>query len=445
VNRRHLLQTLAGAASTLPLPLRAQQAAAKSPGSIRITGVKAIVCNPQKAALGNYVIVKIETNQQGLVGWGDATCSGSELAVAKMLEEHLAPALIGQNPMEIEKLWQRVFFIPYYRSGSVQMSAISGIDMALWDIKGKVAGLPVYELLGGKVRESMLTYRSVGGRDFKQVEDATQKLMADGYKVIKVQVALPGNEGGYAVPATEKQRAATEAAFAKGLPPDEVFDPMAYTRVLPRLFEHLRKTCGEEIELLHDVHERITPSQALQLAKAVEPYRLFFFEDPLRPENLDTFRLIRQQCSTPIAMGEIYTGQWDGLFLITEHLIDYVRHDLAHCGGVTTGKKIATFCEPYGILTAWHGPGNISPITHMANAAVSLSVTNFGIQEFATGWSGPIFEVFSDAPKYANGAVTVNDKPGLGIEVNEAAAAKYPYVRRLRPSIRLPDGTPWPY
>ncbi|MDX2178737.1 MAG: enolase C-terminal domain-like protein [Bryobacteraceae bacterium] len=444
MNRRNLIQTLAGAAASVPLPMAAQQAAAKAPGSIRITDVKTYVTNPQKATNANYVVVKIETNQQGLVGWGDATCTGSELGVSAFLEEHLKPGLIGQNPMELERLWQRVFFLPYYRSGSVHMSAVSGIDMALWDIKGKVAGLPVYELLGGKVRDKLLTYKSVGGRDNKQVEESAKRLMADGYKVIKVQVALPGNEAGYAVPATGAQQELTKKAYDAGMPPDEVFDPSAYLRTLPKLFEHLRKTCGEEIEFLHDVHERITPSQALQLAKAVEQYRLFYFEDPLRPEHLDTFRLIRQQCSTPIAMGEIYTGQWDGLFLITEHLIDYVRHDLAHCGGVTTGKKIATMCEPYGILTAWHGPSNISPLTHATNCAVSLSVPNFGIQEYG-GFAKPVFEVFSDAPKYDKGYVTVNDKPGLGVEVNEAAAKKYPYVRRLRPAIRQPDGTPWPY
>ena len=445
MHRRQLLRTLAGAAAAIPLPLAAQKVEQKSPGAIRITGVDVIVTNPGAMAMNNFVLIKISTNQPGLVGWGDATCTGSELGVAKFMEEHLTPALIGQNPMHSERLWQRLFFLPYYRSGSVQMSAISGVDMALWDIKGKVAGLPVYDLLGGKVREGMLTYTNASGRDFKQVEENVRKLMERGYKVIKVQVALPGNDGGYAVPQTAAQAAKTKEAYAAGMPPDEVWDPMAYTRTLPKLFDHLRKTVGDEIELLHDVHERITPSQALQLGRALEPYRLFYFEDPLRPENLDTFRLMRQQCSTPIAMGEVYTGQWDGLFLITEHLIDYVRHDLAHCGGITTGKKIATFCEPYGILSAWHGPGNISPITHMANAAVSLSIPNFGIQEFATGWGDPVREVFSDVPRYANGMVTVNDKPGLGIDVNEAVARKYPYVRRLRPAIRRPDGTPWAY
>ncbi|HEU0142382.1 MAG TPA: enolase C-terminal domain-like protein, partial [Bryobacteraceae bacterium] len=242
-----------------------------------------------------------------------------------------------------------------------------------------------------------------------------------------------------------RQRASTGKAFEAGVAPSEVWEPGPYVRTLPKLFEHLRKTVGEEIELLHDVHERVTPSQAIVLAKAVEPYRLFYFEDPVRPEHLDTFRIIRQQTTTPLAMGEIYTGQWDGLYLITEHLIDYVRHDLAHCGGITTGKKIAAMCEPYGILTAWHGPGNISPVTHMANAHVSLSVPNFGIQEFAVGWGERVREVFSAMPAYSSGSITIQDGAGLGIDVNEASAKKYPYLRRLRPTIRREDGTPWPY
>jgi mannonate dehydratase len=325
------------------------------------------------------------------------------------------------------------------------MSAISGIDMALWDIKGKVAGLPVYELLGGKVRDRLLTYWSTGGRDFKQVEDGVRKFMAEGYKVVKVQVSAPGMEGGYAVPPTDKQRAAAQAAYEKGLPPDELWEPAGYVRILPKLFDYLRKTVGEDIGLLHDVHERITPNQAMELARTLEPYKLFYFEDPLRPEHLDTFRLMRQLSSIPIAMGEVYTAAWEGHPLVTEHLIDYVRHDLAHCGGVTTGKKVAAACEPYGILTAWHGPGNISPVTHFANCHVSLSVPNFGIQEESRGWSERVREVFSDVPVVKDGYVTINDKPGLGVEVNEAAARKYPYVRRLRPGIRRADGTPWPY
>jgi mannonate dehydratase len=420
-------------------------AVAQTLRNIRITGVKVIVTNPSRGALGNYVLVKIETNQDGLHGWGDSTCSGSELAVAKFLEESMAPGLMGSDPMQLEDLWQTLFFLPYYRSGSVHMSAISGIDMALWDIKGKVANLAVYELLGGRSRKHLLTYSNASGRDNQEVEENVRKMMARGYKVIKAQVATPGLESGYAVPQSEKQKAATAKAFEAGMPPSEIWEPGAYVRAVPRLFEHLRKTVGENVELLHDVHERITPNQAVALARDLEPYKLFYLEDPLRPEHIDTFRNIRQHADTPIAMGEVFVGPWEGLQLMEEHLIDYVRHDLAHCGGITTGRKVAAHCEPHGILTAWHGPGNISPIAHMANAHVSLSVPNFGVQEYAVGWSDAVHEVFSATPTFDAGYTNVTDKPGLGIEVNEAAAAKYPYLRRLRPTIRRADDTAWPY
>ncbi len=418
---------------------------AAAPRNLKITSVKVIVTNPARAALANYVLVKIETNQPGLWGWGDCTCTGSELGVAKFLEEHMTPGLMGRNPMQLEDLWQTLFFLPYYRSGSVHMSAISGIDMALWDIKGKVADLPVYELLGGRARRHLLTYSTASGRNFQEVEDNARQLMAHGYKVIKVQVLTPGMESGYSVPQSERQRAASEKAYEEGLPPAEVWEPGAYVRNVPRLFEHLRKTLGDDIGLLHDVHERITPNQAVALAQDLQAYKLFYLEDPLRPEHLDTFRLIRQHATTPIAMGEVYVGPWEGLNLIEEHLVDYVRNDLAHCGGITTGKKIATACEPKGILTAWHGPGNIAPPSHMANCHVSLSVPNFGIQECAVEWHPAVHEVFSAMPTFDDGYVNIADKPGLGVEINEAAAAKYPYLRRLRPTIRRADDTAWPY
>jgi mannonate dehydratase len=413
--------------------------------SLQIRGVDVIVTNPPQSSSQNFVLVKVATNEPELCGWGDATCTGSELAVAKMLEEHLAPAMIGRDPTRVENIFQTLYHLPYYRGGSVHLSAISGIDMALWDILGKLAGLPVYQLLGGRTRDRLLTYRSTGGRSFKEVEDGVRRLAEQGYRVIKVQIADPQLKSGYAVPSTEEQRRDDQDAFRQGRPPRQVWEPDSYVRLLPRLLGHLRAEFGDSLHFLHDVHERITPSQALQLARDVEPYKLFYFEDPLRPEHLDTFRMMRRQTSTPIAMGEVFTGLWEGRELIREHLIDYVRHDLAHVGGVTAGKKIATMCEPYGILTAWHGPGNISPITHMANCHVSLNVTNFGIQEFAHGWGQPIREVFTSMPTYADGHVTIDNKPGLGIDVNEEAAKKYPYKRFLRPTIRRGDDTPWAY
>ena len=426
-------------------PLAAQHAERSTPRDLRIDAVEVVVTNPDQRPLGNYVLVKVTTNQPGLHGWGDATCSGSELAVAKMLEEHLAPALIGRDPMRIGNIWETLYHLPYYRSGSVHMSALSGVDMALWDIKGKVAGLPVYELLGGKMRERLLTYRSTGGSSVEEVEDGVRALMERGYKVVKVQVAPPGAEAGYAVPSSDRVRAETEAAYARGVPPLQVWEPEPYVRILPKLFSHLRSTLGEEIGLLHDVHERITPSQAIRLAKSLEDYSLFYLEDVLRPEHLDTFSIIRQQCSTPLAMGEIYTGAWEGLPLITNHLIDYVRHDIAHVGGITTLRKVAALCEPFGIETAFHGPGNISPVSHMAHCHVSYSVPNFGIQEFAVGWGEGVAAVFTARPVYEDGHITIHGEPGLGLDVNEDEARKRPYVRRLRPTIRRADDTPWPY
>ncbi|MBI4663584.1 MAG: D-galactonate dehydratase family protein [Verrucomicrobia bacterium] len=442
LDRRIFLSSVLAA---MAMPAACLAAERNAPRRLKITNVEVVVTNPSRSPNQNFVLVKILTNEPEIYGWGDATCTGSEVGVAKFLEEHLKPGLLGQDPLRTENLWQTLYFLPYYRSGSVHMSALSGIDMALWDIKGKVAGLPVYELLGGKTRERLLTYRSTGGRDFKQVQEGVQELKERGYRVIKVQVADPNLKSGYAVPSTKDQQQSDQQAYREGVPPRQVWEPDGYVRLLPRLLDHLRNAFGDTVQFLHDVHERITPSQAIQLAKDVEPYKLFFFEDPLRPEHLDTFRIIRRQTSTPIAMGEAFTALWEGRELITEHLIDYLRHDLAHVGGVTAGKKLATLAEPYGILTAWHGPGNISPISHMANCHVSLSVPNFGIQEYAHGWGEPMREVFSAMPSYSDGHVTIDDSPGLGLDVNEKAAKRFPYQRFLRPAIRRADDTPWPY
>ena len=410
-----------------------------------IRGVDVIVTNPQQVPLGNFVLVRITTNEDGLYGWGDATCSGSELAVVSMLEEHLAPALIGRDATQIENLWHTLYHLPYYRSGPVHLSALSGIDMALWDIKGKQAELPVCELLGGRTRRHLLTYRSVGGRSVDDVLDNTRALIDDGYKVVKVQLAVPELETGYAVPATPRQRDATEAAFARGLPPAETWEPEPYLRVLPGLFDHLRKHLGDSVELIHDVHERITPSQALQLARTLSTFRLFYLEDLVRPEHLDTFRLVRAQTDTPLAMGELFCSPWEGQELLLEHLIDYARHDLAHIGGITAARKVAALCEARGILTAWHGPGNISPLAHMANCHVSLTVPNFGIQEFDVAWDERMLEVFSAIPTYTDGHVTIPLSPGLGTDVHLEAAKRTPYLRRMRPTIRRADDTPWAY
>jgi mannonate dehydratase len=395
---------------------------------VKITNVKVIVTCPGR----NYVLVKIETDE-GLYGWGDATLNGRELAVATLLTEHIVPLLIGMDPDRIEDVYQYLSRGSYWRGGPIQMTAIAGIDLALWDIKGKRANLPVYSLLGGKSREGALAYAHASGSDFRAVEERVRALMAKGFKVIRAQVAITGTglKGTYGV---------ENAAVEPGLPEVETWEPAPYLRSVPRLFDHLRSNLPEELELFHDVHERLTPIEAARLAKELEPYHLFFLEDALRPEHKESFRLIRQHTTTPLAMGELFFNKWDCLPVITEQLIDFIRCDLGHSGGITEGRKIAAIAEPYAVKTAWHGPGDIGPIVHAGNVHLDLVVPNFGVQEMVF-FSEQVQEVISGGPTFADGYLYVSDTPGLGTDVNEALAAKYPYQRAYLPTTRRLDGS----
>ena len=399
---------------------------------MKITNCRAIVTCPGR----NYVLLKIETDEPGLYGVGDATLNGRELAVASALSDHLFPLLIGRDPDRIEDIWQSLFRGTYWRGGPVLMTALAGIDLALWDIKGKRAGLPLYSLLGGKTREGALAYTHVGGSDFAQVEGGVRAAMARGFKVVRVQVAIPGNRGTYGTPTPDPQAGAVE----EGLPEVETWEPGPYLRTIPRLFEHLRAAVGEEVELIHDVHERLNPVQAARLAKELEPYHLFFLEDPLRPEHKESFRLVRAASTTPLAMGELFHTRWDCLPLLTEQLIDFIRCDIGHCGGITEARKIAVLAETYSIQTAWHGPGDIAPITHSANVHLDVAIPNFGVQEMVF-FPEIVHEVIPGAPVYRDGALWPNEAPGLGCDINEAAAAKYPYKRAYLPMTRRADGS----
>ncbi|MSP13781.1 MAG: D-galactonate dehydratase family protein [Chloroflexi bacterium] len=402
---------------------------------MQITNVKIIVTSPGR----NYVLVKIETDEPDLYGWGDATLNGRELAVASALEKHIGPLLIGRDPDRIEDIWQYLFRGTYWRGGPVLMTALAGVDLALWDIKGKRAGLPLYSLLGGKTREGALAYTHCGGQDFQEVEEHVRAAQEKGFKVIRVQVAIPGNVGTYGVGGAQEAAAAT---WGEGgaLPQVERWEPGAYLRTVPRLLEHLRSRLGEEIELLHDVHERLNPIQAARLAREVEPFHLFFLEDPLRPEHKESFRLIRQHTTTPIAMGELFHSRWEALPLITEQLIDFIRCDLGHIGGLTEARKIAAIAESYQVQTAWHGPGDIAPITHAANVHLDTSITNFGVQEMVF-FPEITQEVITGGPVFKDGYLWVTDKPGLGTDVDEVAAARYPYQRAYLPTVRRADGS----
>ena len=341
---------------------------------MKITEVKVIVTCPGR----NYVVVKVMTDVPGLYGVGDATLNGRELAVASLLKDHIAPLLIGRDPQQIEDIHQYLVRGSYWRGGPVQMTGVAGIDMALWDIKGKQANLPLYQLLGGKVREGAWCYTHTGGLDAVQVEDAIHKAMARGFRHVRAQIHVPGAVGTYGVGGAAE--AATANWEATGLPvygdggpmPDEEYnwEPSRYLNIVPKLFAHLRDKIGDEMELLHDVHERLNPIEASRLARELEPFHLFFLEDPLRPEHKESFRMVRRASTTPIAMGELFNSRHDILPLITEQLIDYVRCDITHIGGISEARRIATLAEPFGIKTAWHGPGDIAPMAHSANVHI---------------------------------------------------------------------------
>lgn len=399
---------------------------------MKIREARTIVTCPGR----NYVLYKIITDA-GVYGVGDGTLNGRELAVAETLEKHITPLLIGRDPGRIEDIWQFLYRGAYWRGGPVLMTALAAVDMALWDIKGKVCNQPLYSLLGGKTREGAWCYTHAAGSDFAEAIESVQAALERGFRHVRVQVAVPG------LASTYGQGGEKEAALAvwgdAQLPFEETWEPAAYMRRIPPLFEKVRAAVGEEIELLHDVHERLTPLQAARLAQELEPYRLFFLEDPIRPEHAESLRPIRQASTTPIAMGELYTSPSEWLAPITGQLIDYIRCDLAHVGGITVGRKIAAIAEPFAVQTAWHGPGDVAPITHAANVHLDISIPNFGVQEMVF-FPELVQEVIPGGPVYEDGRLFVSDAPGLGTDVDEAAAARYPYQRAYLPVCRRADG-----
>jgi len=393
---------------------------------LRITDVKTICTAPNGIRL---VVVKVFTNQPGLYGVGCATFTQRPLAVVSAVEDYLKPFVIGRDPHDIEDIYQASFVSSYWRSGPVLNNALSGVDQALWDIKGKVANLPVYQLLGGKCREFVPLYCHASGRDFEDVEDNVRKELEAGYRYIRCQVAVPGLST-YGSRSTAGTRQTWE------------FTP--YCRIVPKLFERLRATFGDQLELLHDIHERLPAIAAIGLAKELEKYNLFFLEDPFSPEDIDYFRILRNQTAIPIAMGELFVNQNEYVPLIKDRLIDFIRVHISDIGGLSMARKMAALCEFFGVRTAWHGPGDVSPVGHAANMHLDLAVPNFGIQE-QTLFREETRAVFPGAPEIHDGAMWPNDRPGLGVDVDEALAAKYPFPEHRYngawPEVRREDGT----
>jgi len=392
----------------------AAQRAVRGLPSPRIKDVQVIATAPAGLRLS---VAKILTDQDGLHGYGCATFTQRAEVVNTAIEKYLRPFLIGKPADRIDDLWQAMYNSSYWRNGPVLNNAISGVDLALWDIKGRQAGMPVYQLLGGKCREAADCYAHASGAGIPEVIDAARRFVDQGFRNVRVQVAVPGMVG---------YGADRAGAPAQGLHGGPVFEPASAMRRQLKLLEQARKELGEEIGLLHDMHERYTPNLAVQFAKQAEPFQLFFLEDALAPEDIAYFRQIRRTCATPLAMGELFNSPHEWTPLIAGRLIDYIRMHVSQGGGLTPMRKVAAFAEIYGVRTAWHGPGDVSPIGHAANVTLDVACANFGIQEYSA-FDARTQEVFRGCPVMKNGYLYANESPGWGIEVDVQAAAKYPY------------------
>jgi mannonate dehydratase len=398
---------------------------------MKIFDAKAIVCCPGR----NFVTLKI-TTEDGVYGLGDATLNGRELAVASYLRDHVVPLLIGRDARPIEDTWHYLYKGAYWRRGPVTMSAIAAVDTALWDIKAKAANLPLYQLLGGASREAVMVYAHASGEDIDGTVRAVGKMVKAGYKAVRAQSGIPGLASTYGV----AHRGKTYEPAEKGAPAEHQWSTEHYMSFVPRLFEKLRKEFGNEIHLLHDAHHRLTPIEAARVGKDLEPYRLFWLEDPTPAEFQEGFRLIRQHTTTPLAVGEVFNSIHDCQQLIQEQLIDYIRTSVVHAGGITHLRKIAHLAELYHVRTGAHGASDLSPVCMAAALHFDLSVHNFGIQEYM-GYPKETEKVFPHAYTFERGFMYPGDKPGLGVDIDESLAAKYPYERAYLPVNRKLDGT----
>jgi len=421
IERRQIIKSMAAAAGLFALAKPAVQAqaarATRGMPAPRIKDISVIECAPERVRLS---VVKITTDQDGLYGYGCATFTQRADLVKPAVERYLKPLLLGKTTDRIEDIWQTCYDSSYWKNGPVLNNAISGVDQALWDIKGRQSGMPVYQLAGGKVREAVDTYTHADGPEIADTIARAREYMKQGFRNVRVQVGLPGMAGYGA------QRGNSAASF-KPLHDKPLFEPAYAMRRGLKLLEEARAQLGDEVGLLHDMHERYSPNQAVEFAKQCEKFNLFFLEDALSPEDIDYFRQIRNQCATPLAMGELFNNPHEWQPLIAERLIDYIRCHVSEVGGFTPARKIAIMAEQFGVKTAWHGPGDVSPVGHMAQATLDIVSYNFGIQEYSP-FNAASREIFHGCPELKDGYIYVNETPGWGIEIDEKAAAKYPYT-----------------
>jgi mannonate dehydratase len=398
---------------------------------MKILDAKVIVTCPGR----NFVTLKIITDE-GVYGIGDATLNGRELSVVAYLQEHVVPCLIGRDPQQIEDIWQYLYRGCYWRRGPVTMTAIAAVDVALWDIKAKLAKMPLYQLLGGRSRDGVMVYGHANGSDIEETVDEVARYKDMGYRAIRAQSGVPGLASTYGVSGDKMYYEPANGS----LPEENLWSTEKYMRHVPKLFDRLRDTFGEDLHLLHDSHHRLTPIQAARLGKDLEPYRLFWLEDTVPAEMQERFRLIRQHTTTPLAVGEVFSSIFDCTTLFSEQLVDYIRATIVHAGGITHVRRIASLADMYEIRTGFHGATDLSPITMGAALHFDTWVPNFGIQEYMRH-TDATDEVFPHDYHFEDGYLKVGDKPGHGVDINEALAARYPYERAYLPVNRLEDGS----
>jgi mannonate dehydratase len=407
-----------------------------------ISSAEVLVASPGR----NFVTLRI-TTEDGVTGLGDGTVNGRELSVASYLGDHVVPLLIGRDAQQIEDTWQYLYRGAYWRRGPITMAAIAAVDTALWDIKAKVANLPLYQLLGGRSRTGCLVYGHASGRDLPQLFDSIRDHQAQGYRAIRIQTSIPGLDSVYGVAASSNAGTGTgsgrydyEPARRAAAPVEEQWDTRAYLRHIPTVFEAVRNEFGPELPLLHDTHHRLTPIQAARLGKVLEPYDLFWLEDVTPAENQAALRLVRQHTTTPLAIGEVFNTIWDYRELIEGQLIDYVRSPVTHAGGITGLRRILDYASVYQIKSGVHGPTDISPVGLAAAVHLGLSIPNFGIQEYMKH-SAATHEVFEPSYQFADGMLSPAEDPGLGVSYVDSVAAAHPYEAAYLPVNRLLDGS----
>ena len=406
---------------------------------MKITSAEVFIGGPGK----NYITLKIMTDQ-GVYGLGDASINTRGLLTATLLKEYLIPCLIGMDPRKSEDIWQYFYRGAYFRRGPITMAAIGAIDMALWDIKGKIAGLPVYQLLGGKSREGAMVYAHATGSSSDDLIESIAHYQTQGYKAVRVQCAIPGMPEGYGV-AGEKDNSKHFITDFSGLPKVEVWDTEKYLKFMPSLFETLRERFGPDLKILHDVHHRLRPREAAAFAKEVEQYNLFWLEDPTPADDQSALKLIRHHSTTPIAIGEVFNSIWDCKDMIEQELIDFIRVSAAYAGGITHVRRIIELADSHHVRTGFHGAPSHSPISMAAQAHLNAWAPNFGIQEYLVLGTPKCDALFPSDHSLKDGMFYVSDAPGLGVDFDEKEAKRYSYEHSSHPIVRLEDGTMWNY